>query len=79
MKTKLLCTKQKINHQKRLIFRGKESRKVEKSMKIVLEKTLGEISIEKKYYYPEDKESYLKEKLQKLVPEVSEDEKTQFI
>ena len=58
---------------------GCDPEDVKKSLKIVLNKTLTEIIPEKKYDYPEDKEAFIQETLQKLVPEISEDEKKLFI
>ena len=55
---------------------SRNSKYVEKSIKNVLKKTLSEIVGEKKLKYPEDKEAYLQEILQKQVPKVSEDEKS---
>ena len=40
---------------------GKESKDVEKSIQIILEKPVSEILSQKLYEYPEDKEAYLKE------------------
>ena len=42
---------------------GKDPNDVKATIKIVLEKTLAEITTVKKYLYPEDKEAYLKETL----------------